>query len=324
MKLTLASLGAAVAFAMPLAVTQATAYAAAPPAPVVNAVTTQTNGYTVSWQNVQGETRYEVALWVPGDTGIMWKSTRKVARDSTSYFWSAGPGQLMCFQVRAVNTSGSSSWSPPIPMCGSTQPGWRFPWPKGTKAYVGPKNLHGDNFSKIIDPSDSRISYTMSNPLSETALDIVLDPPNSSPSTPSQISATSIAWGKVLAVWPDCRLVLIDHSKVPNLDWSWALYLHLTNITVHAGQVVEAGYPLGKVRNDEKGDDGKPTNTCNVDSTEHHVHLALIRSYTQSSGAYETLRGHYFCRKNEVLWEPPNVVLSGLTTATGQVFSTPC
>jgi YVTN family beta-propeller protein len=190
---------------------------------------------------------------------------------------------------------------------------WAFPFAAGTSAQIGLYGIHDDNFSGMQDDR-THATFAFANYTATTALDIVLPPSTLGTST---IPATSVASGTVLAVWAPCQLVLIDHGN----GW-WATYLHLANIPVTSGDAVTTGSILGYPTT------VKPTlSRCkNVNSSAEHVHLAFLRgSDAKRTGTFVTLLGQAFCshRVLELNSDPTNIILKGLTTTKGQVFTVP-
>ncbi len=140
----------AIAAAASLA-TLVSAALAAPSAPTGVAVTADETGFRVTWKDVRDDRGYQVTNGV---------ETRSVASNSRSYFWTEDAGKYMCFRVRSVNGKRYSPWAPADGYVCATLPGMRLPWPKGTTLSIGPKALHGDNFSSIQDdpPDPGRCS----------------------------------------------------------------------------------------------------------------------------------------------------------------------
>jgi hypothetical protein len=270
-----------------------------------------TTAFNISWSRVPRVNAYEITDGV---------TTRKVAARPTHYAWGAPAGQYECFRVRSVRGKASSAWVPANTYACATMAGMSFPWPKGTSLNIGPYALHGDNVGALTDDRNPQLSFTFSNPLDLTALDIVLDPVDSSPGQSSQV-VTAVAVGKVLAVSQGCRTVLIDHSFGPDGPL-WVMYTHVWDATVKAGDNLNRGDPLGPVRNDNP-----PSSTCKgLYSDAFHVHLALIHPDSATTGTFVTLKGKAFCRTNVVGTLPNSgqVVLSNLTTTAQQPFTVPC
>src|SRR5260370_31374227 len=116
-------------------------------------------------------------------------------------------------------------------------PSWALPYAAGTSISIGPFGLHDDNFSAITDDTLGAKPYTFTNPTDKDALDFVLEPEVTGTAS---IPTTPLASGKVLAVQSACHVVLIDHGA----GW-WAVYVHLANIAVKAGQIVKVNTILG-------------------------------------------------------------------------------
>jgi murein DD-endopeptidase MepM/ murein hydrolase activator NlpD len=127
--------------------------------------------------------------------------------------------------------------------------------------------------------TDSRTGtrYTFTSNTDPDSLDVVLDPPATGTAT---VPATALTSGKVLAVWNDCQLALVDHG-----NGLWAVYLHLRDIKVTSGQVVAPGDPLGFPTTILP-----PVRPCgNVQSDAEHVHFALLKG-SGTSGTYVSMQ----------------------------------
>src|SRR5216683_1988653 len=107
------------------------------------------------------------------------------------------------------------------------EPIWALPFPTGTSISIGPFGLHGDNFGSMVDKRTGQV-FTFDNQTDNDSLDVLLEPVQ--PQGTATIPTTSLASGTVLAVWPECQLILIDHGH----GW-WAVYLHLVSIQVTSG-----------------------------------------------------------------------------------------
>lgn len=287
----------------------------APAAPTGVDVTVEDTGFLVSWEPVADARSYQV------DNGV---ETRQVPTGETSFLWEEGAGQYMCFRVRSASGGEYSDWAPADGYVCDQLPGIRFPWPKGTEMIVWQgKKLHGDNFKSIRD-DDGNGPFTVTNQNAATSLDLVLSPKDKG-DKPATTPTTAVAAGEVLATWANCRVVLVDHHGPDGP--LWALYLHLTDFEVKSGDLVNAGTPLGYVRNDNEGPNSQ---TCaNLKSDLHHVHLALIDPDpdNEKAGRYVTLKGRELCRGHEVVeLDDKRVIVTGLTTKVNpaEPFKTPC
>jgi hypothetical protein len=193
-------------------------------------------------------------------------------------------------------------------------PSWALPYPTGTHISISSSGLHGDNFQSITDDTPGAKPYTLTDQTDPDALDLVLEP-ESEPEVSSgmaSIPTLPLATGKVLAVQKACRVVLIDHGG----GW-WSVYVHLTNIAVHAGQVVKANTVLGYA------------NTLNPECGEktdvEHTHIAIING-NGHTGTYVSLLTQSLCghqvRENKP-GDPNSVYLDGLVKGVQQPFSVP-
>lgn len=151
------------------------------------------------------------------------------------------------------------------------EPTWALPYSTGTQVSLGESGLHAGNFYSIP-------GYTFQN---VGQPDASLDLGFLGATGTSSIPATSLASGKVLATWPACNLVLIDHGN----GW-WAIYIHLTNILVSPGEYVSTNTPIGYPTTKNLG--------CGQWSTFTHVHFALLRG-SGNTGIYVSMTGTVLC-----------------------------
>jgi hypothetical protein len=189
-------------------------------------------------------------------------------------------------------------------------PSWMLPYPTGTPISIGSFGLHGDNFQSITDDTPGAKSYTLTNQADPDALDLVLEPeiPSGTASTPT----LPVAEGKVLAVQKACHVVLVDHGN----SW-WSVYVHLTNIAVHAGQVVRPNTVLGYANTLNPG--------CGEKTDVEHTHIAIING-NGHAGTYVSLLTQLLCghqvRENKP-GDPKSVYLDGLVKGVQQPFVVP-
>lgn len=310
----------AIAIALPLTTMGTAAYSATPAPPTGVTVKTESDGFRVTWRDSINDKGYQIGAAYSAT--LKHKAERNVKQNVTAYKWTAGPGQQLCFQVRAVSGSSYSAWTPTSGGICAFLPGMRFPWPKGAKIYLSQAigaEPHPAGFPQIKDDA-SGFLFNIEKATMLAALDFTLYPPVADrPPATSSVSVRTVAWGKVLAVWSSCHMVLMDHSAVPGDVDYWAAYLHVDKIAVHHADVVGAGEPIGQATNDES--------TCGLRSDAYHVHLTLIAPHSIEAGEYVSMvdQGRIFCLKNKVSkGTATGVVFSGLTTSQNDPFITPC
>ncbi len=189
-------------------------------------------------------------------------------------------------------------------------PSWALPYAAGTSISIGFLGLHDDNFSAITDDTSGAQTYFFTNQTDPDALDFVLQP---SALGTASIPTMPLASGKVLAVQSACHVVLIDHGA----GW-WAVYVHLANIAVKAGQVVKVNTILGYANTQNLG--------CGEVSTAEHTHVSIVNATGNHQGKYVSLLNQYLCG-HQVLEHTPgdtnSVYLDGVVDSKDVAFTVP-
>jgi hypothetical protein len=235
---------------------------------------------------------------------------RVSARDGSVFFEqkipsNARPGtytETATVTYRGVVSTRSSTFQVQV-----GQAGLGLPFPAGTRAYIGPKEAHADNFGSILDQRTGAV-LSFGNRGALASLDVVLDGDKIGTAT---VPATALDSGTVLAVWNTCQVLVIDHHG------TWVAYLHLADIAVTSGQVIargtSLGYPTTMI---------PPKSPCgNVTADVEHVHIAVTTG-SGTSGNYQAILGKVLCG-HPVTAQDGGIVLPGLTATRNEVFTVP-
>jgi hypothetical protein len=168
--------------------------------------------------------------------------------------------------------------------------GFAFPYAAGTVATPGDLRLHDDNFRSLYSPASGSTKQgptynlvgagdttTTSPPkVPDASLDLIADA--GSPVVP-------LAAGTVLAAWPECQTVLVDHG-----GGVWVEYVHLA-VSVTWGMSVTRSTVLGTV--EPKPGQGA-TLPCGLTSNAAHVHIAFLTG-SGTTGQYVSMAGRVLC-----------------------------
>jgi murein DD-endopeptidase MepM/ murein hydrolase activator NlpD len=142
-----------------------------------------------------------------------------------------------------------------------------LPFATGTQISIS-QGPHADNFASVP-------GYQFSGGDVNSSLDF---------GTQVGVAVTPVSSGRVLAAWPQCRVVIVDQG-----GGVWAEYIHL-NLAVTTGQAVSRNTVLGYVL------DGyaKQPAPCFDHSTGPHLHFAFING-SGTTGRYVPIAGQVLC-----------------------------
>ena len=192
--------------------------------------------------------------------------------------------------------------------------GFAFPYAAGTVATPGDLRLHDDNFHSLYSPASGSTKQgptynlvgagdttTTSPPgVPDASLDLIADA--GSPVVP-------LAAGTVLAAWPECETVLVDHG-----GGVWVEYVHLA-VSVTWGMSVTRSTVLGTV---EPKPAPNTTLPCGLTSNAAHVHFAFVAG-SGTTGQYVSMAGRVLCGHTVTTAGG----IDGLTAGPGASFAVP-
>jgi murein DD-endopeptidase MepM/ murein hydrolase activator NlpD len=122
------------------------------------------------------------------------------------------------------------------------------------------------------------------------------------------VAVVPVAAGRVLAAWPECNVVVVDHG-----GGTWVEYVHL-QLAVTTGQTVGRNSTLGYIL----GAYDHRNTTCGDFSSGPHLHFAFING-SGSSGTYASIAGRVLCGRTV----DGSGNIGGLGSVGGAWFSVP-
>jgi murein DD-endopeptidase MepM/ murein hydrolase activator NlpD len=122
------------------------------------------------------------------------------------------------------------------------------------------------------------------------------------------VAVVPVAAGRVLAAWPECNVVVVDHG-----GGVWVEYVHL-QLTVTTGQTVGRNSTLGYIL----GAYDHRNTTCGDFSSGPHLHFAFING-SGTSGTYASIAGRVLCGRTV----DGSGNIAGLGSVGGAWFSVP-
>lgn len=149
-----------------------------------------------------------------------------------------------------------------------------LPFATGTLASLGSYGLHDNNFHSMPG------GYALAGAGSVTDASLDLLAPVGTPVIP-------LADGTVLAAWPECDVVLVDHG-----GGTWVEYLHLS-VDVAAGAHVTRATALGQVLPAVAANSPADPQCGALESNAPHVHFAFLSSGTP--GQYISMDSRVLC-----------------------------
>jgi murein DD-endopeptidase MepM/ murein hydrolase activator NlpD len=172
-----------------------------------------------------------------------------------------------------------------------------LPFATGTSMNIA-QGPHADNYKSVPG-----YKFTGAGDVPAVAVAASLDL-----GAPQNTAVRPVASGRVIASWPDCNVVIVDHG-----GGVWAEYVHI-QVAVAKDQTVGRDSVLGTLLG---AYDHSGTN-CGDHSTGPHLHLAFI-SGSGTSGTYVPIAGRVLCGRT--VDGAGN--LAGLGTVRGSNFIVP-
>ena len=161
-------------------------------------------------------------------------------------------------------------------LTGGTPAGtFSLPFPAGTIAQIGPFGLHDSNFRSM----PGGFTLAGAGTVGDASIDLL---------APAGTPVLPVAAGTVLAVWPTCQVVLVDHS-----DGTWVEYVHLS-VEVAPGDPVTTSKEMGKVCPCPAPGATADPQCGALESTAPHLHIAFL-SASGVQGQYVSMNGRTLC-----------------------------
>jgi len=192
--------------------------------------------------------------------------------------------------------------------------GFAFPYAAGTVATPGDLRLHDDNFRSLYSPASGSTRQGPTYNLVGAADKPTASPPGVPDASLDLIADAGtpvipLAAGTVLAAWPECQTVLVDHGR-----GVWVEYVHLA-VSVAWGMSVTRSTVLGTV---EPKPAPNTTLPCGLTSNAAHVHIAFLTG-SGTTGQYASMAGRVLCGHAVTTTGG----IDGLTAGPGAPFTIP-
>jgi hypothetical protein len=171
-------------------------------------------------------------------------------------------------------------------------------------ASLGAYRLHDDNFRSL--PGGFALagagSDTATGGVPDASVDLL---------APAGTAVIPLAPGTVIAAWPECDVLLIDHG-----GGTWVEYLHLS-VAVSVGTRVTRSTVVGHVL-PVPAPGSVPTQCGTVESTAPHIHFAFLTG-SGNQGHYVSMNGRVLC--GHAVDSAGDIL--GLGSAAGAPFAIP-
>ncbi len=220
---------------------------------------------------------------------------------------------FVCFSLLALTLSTLSACTPfttaSVAPTKATRV-WGLPFKTGTPVTLGALGLHDDNFGSMPGVGFT-YHFSGAGTIQDASLDLL--------PVGASVPVIPLAPGKVLATWPTCHLVVVDHG-----NGVWVEYLHIV-VAVTPGQQVTRDTILGRTTTNVST--GEPCREVSEgpNGPVEHVHFAFLQGAGEA-GAFQSMVGRTLCGylvKQDANGTLMNVNDTPQTITPGQSFTVP-